>query len=772
MHLSFKTLNALDNEFYSNSMVENPDRQLIPSPLSVPKTTRPGARRIISTAVSDAQKVAKKRNFININGINFSINSIKQLELWSRTIIIKGQKYINIKLLVDFISGQYKELKNSNWEEAIIDGEITEVIFLDGTNWFDNKLDLTYSASLKHLYCVNNSLSELNLLSATALKRLFCSENVLTKLDLSNTPALTNLWCHNNLLNELDLSCVPALTTLNCDNNQLTSLDLSHNRALTTLHCLENRIEELNLSHTPDLDNLDWGIRQDYLVDAVFGYGRGELANEAIERGLTFARSHKEYSTLKDLITLKLSTLTPREERVIRMRYGIGLPSFHSLEQVAKEFSISRSRVRQIESKALRKLKHPSRSRRLREFLFHRVVISTYPSKLFLTSFGYNERFTEVGGLSFSKNSVKQLEIWAASIIIEGKAQIEIEELVELIAEKSFWKFGMGGLENGEIYTVNFPGDEKISWLGDRLDLSTLPHLEGLSCSEMKLKELDISLTPNLTNLHCHNNRLTDLDLTHTHKLTYLVCHNNQLTDLDLSHNTALTELFCSHNQLAEIDLSHSPVLKNLWCKGNHLTELDLSLTPNLTSLHCSNNQLAELNLSHSPVLKDLWCDDNQLTAVDLSHNPSLEELDCSNNSLAELDLSHTPVLKNLWCDDNRLTDLDLSPIPDLIVLSCDKNQLTRLDIKHAPNLVYLYCDNNRLNRLDLELAQTLKELSCTRNELVDLDLSRLPVIETVWCMANPIQELDIRNNPELSYLDVIQGFVRIIKNDWQFPDA
>jgi len=184
--------------------------------------------------------------------------------------------------------------------------------------------------------------------------------------------------------------------------------------------------------------------------------------------------------------------------------------------------------------------------------------------KQFATTFGYNERLTEVGGLSFSKNSVKQLEIWAKSIIINNKAQIETEELVELIAEKSFWKYGMGGLENGEIYTVGFPRDEKISWLGDKLDLSTLPHLLGLFCGEMKLKELDISLTP---------------------KLTYLRGGKNQLTDLDLSHNPALTELSCSLNQLSELDLSHTPVLKKLWCDENQLQELDIRNNPELSYL-------------------------------------------------------------------------------------------------------------------------------------------------------------------------------------------
>jgi len=74
---------------------------------------------------------------------------------------------------------------------------------------------------------------------------------------------------------------------------------------------------------------------------------------------------------LKDTTTRVLSSLTPREERVLRMRFGIGMNTDHTLEEVGQQFSVTRERIRQIEAKALRKLKHPSRSRRLRSFLDH-----------------------------------------------------------------------------------------------------------------------------------------------------------------------------------------------------------------------------------------------------------------------------------------------------------------------------------------------------------------------------------------------------------------
>jgi len=74
-------------------------------------------------------------------------------------------------------------------------------------------------------------------------------------------------------------------------------------------------------------------------------------------------------SNLRETTTRVLGTLTPREERVLRMRFGIGMNTDHTLEEVGQQFSVTRERIRQIEAKALRKLKHPSRSRKLRSFL-------------------------------------------------------------------------------------------------------------------------------------------------------------------------------------------------------------------------------------------------------------------------------------------------------------------------------------------------------------------------------------------------------------------
>jgi len=74
-------------------------------------------------------------------------------------------------------------------------------------------------------------------------------------------------------------------------------------------------------------------------------------------------------SELRETTTRVLASLTPREERIMRMRFGIGVNKDHTLQEVGQQFSVSRERIRQIEAKALRKLKHPSLSRILRSFL-------------------------------------------------------------------------------------------------------------------------------------------------------------------------------------------------------------------------------------------------------------------------------------------------------------------------------------------------------------------------------------------------------------------
>ena len=93
-----------------------------------------------------------------------------------------------------------------------------------------------------------------------------------------------------------------------------------------------------------------------------------EYVHDLADDGPT-AEDAVNLSELKTEITKTFAKLTPREERVLRKRFGIGLDTDYTLEEIGKEFSVTKDRIRQIEANALRKLKHPSLSRNLRKFL-------------------------------------------------------------------------------------------------------------------------------------------------------------------------------------------------------------------------------------------------------------------------------------------------------------------------------------------------------------------------------------------------------------------
>ena len=73
-------------------------------------------------------------------------------------------------------------------------------------------------------------------------------------------------------------------------------------------------------------------------------------------------------ANLRDSVTKILASLTPREERVLRMRFGLGMSTDHTLEEVGQQFNVTRERIRQIEAKALKKLRHPSRARVIKSY--------------------------------------------------------------------------------------------------------------------------------------------------------------------------------------------------------------------------------------------------------------------------------------------------------------------------------------------------------------------------------------------------------------------
>ena len=97
--------------------------------------------------------------------------------------------------------------------------------------------------------------------------------------------------------------------------------------------------------------------------------GDAQLGDLVEDEGAILPIDAAIQSDLRETTTRVLASLTPREERILRMRFGLGMNNAHTLEEVGQKFSVTRERIRQIEAKALRKLKHPSRSKELRSFL-------------------------------------------------------------------------------------------------------------------------------------------------------------------------------------------------------------------------------------------------------------------------------------------------------------------------------------------------------------------------------------------------------------------
>ena len=125
----------------------------------------------------------------------------------------------------------------------------------------------------------------------------------------------------------------------------------------------------------PDKPDLTQGISEGDLADGAMLVGQvgdeedSHLGDFIEDKNAVLPLDAAIQANLRETTTRVLASLTAREERVLRMRFGIGEKSDHTLEEVGQDFEVTRERIRQIEAKALRKLRHPSRSKRLRSFV-------------------------------------------------------------------------------------------------------------------------------------------------------------------------------------------------------------------------------------------------------------------------------------------------------------------------------------------------------------------------------------------------------------------
>ena len=283
------------------------------------------------------------------------------------------------------------------------------------------------------------------------------------------------------------------------------------------------------------------------------------------------------------------------------------------------------------------------------------------------------------------------------------------------------------------------------------LDLSGMPGLEILDCSENKIIELDLSRLA-LTELYCYNNKLTELDLSNQSGLTELYCHINRLTALHLPNQSELIELSCYSNQLTELNLSNQPELSKLFCFRNQLTELYLPNQSALTALYCHINHLTELHLPNQLALTELSCFKNQLTGLDLSNQSDLTTLNCGSNQLTVLYLPNQSAVIELSCYTNRLTGLDLSNQSQLSKLNCRNNNITHLNLSHQPGLLELECRNNQLTELHLSNKSELTSLNfdftiglhLSQPEVFEPDAEVIEITESTDPVVKPKFGLDV----------------------------
>ena len=247
-------------------MTEEPGNQITTLPSGGALKTTSGAARVRSNAILDALKIAPSKLLTEINGIFFNNESIKQLEIWSKTLLIDDCKIIGIEEISRILCSEYYNLpeirRHGSWQDSIFNGAITEVNFPQYSKWEKGKLDLSFLSKINKLYCMDNNLTELDLSRTPELTILFFSGNQLNELNLSNTPRLIELDCSFNQLIMLKLSGMPGLTELICNYNELTELDLSYTPGLTELDCECNELTELDLSYTPGLTKLNCVVNQ------------------------------------------------------------------------------------------------------------------------------------------------------------------------------------------------------------------------------------------------------------------------------------------------------------------------------------------------------------------------------------------------------------------------------------------------------------------------------------------------------------------------------
>ncbi|WP_158611172.1 leucine-rich repeat domain-containing protein [Prevotella sp. OH937_COT-195] len=185
--------------------------------------------------------------------------------------------------------------------------------------------------------------------------------------------------------------------------------------------------------------------------------------------------------------------------------------------------------------------------------------------------------------------------------------------------------------------------------------ISIYGDLDKLTCRGVSLTALNVSGMPNLKILDCSDNSLSELNLVSNTKLTDLLAYKNQIGSIDLSASTMLTNVSLNNNKLSQLSLAENKELAVLFVSDNGIENLDVSACTKLEAFAFGNNKIKNIDLSGNTNISTLYCNGNNLSVLDLSALTKLGLLSCENNAITSLILPESPQLSSVYCFGNRL---------------------------------------------------------------------------------------------------------------------
>jgi len=215
-----------------------------------------------------------------------------------------------------------------------------------------------------------------------------------------------------------------------------------------------------------------------------------------------------------------------------------------------------------------------------------------------------------------------------------------------------------------------------------------------------------------------------------------------------IQYFTNLVSLDFSRNLITSFDASIYPNLDYLRAYGNNLNSINLNGLDDLTFLHLNNNNLTNVNLNSLVNLDILFLGNNNLLDVDLSSLINLTVFECRNCGLTSVDFQQNSILDEISIKDNSISALNFSDLPLLRILFMDNNLFTELDLTNANNILWVECSENAIETVNVNGLSNLASLNISNNNLNEID-----------CSNSPVTFLNCSNNPNLSYINVQNGF-------------